>query len=93
MTQEFMIDGSLPPSHAAWLMMNGEVEGTDPDFTIMFDGGDIDTMRVGMKELTEMGCTFYRWTKTNGQSGIVDGWKVRPAKQGRVGYGQRIKEF
>lgn len=76
----------LPPSHVAWLDMNGEVEGVDPDYSA--PAYERDQMGVTIEKMKSLGCTFYRWTRIGYNAGMIDAWIVRPLRQGRVGYGK-----
>lgn len=82
----------LPPSHSAWIAANGEVGGTDPDYSaVMSHPVSEDALRAAIKSVGKLGATFYRWTRIDLTSGVLDAWITRPQFQGRVGYGQQIE--
>lgn len=85
---------SLPPSHSAWIEMNGEPNGVDPDYSIVIycdPSEHSQSFEDAMTRVRELGATFYRWTRVDLTSGILDAWKTKPQFQGRVGYGAPIE--
>jgi len=82
---------SLPESHSAWLVLNGEVEGVDPTISINVSGEGDEVLTLAIREAGKMGGRFYRWTRLSATSGILDAWTNRPPRVGRVGYGAEIR--